>query len=258
MRTLPLILGMVLGLGPGPLTPPPARAAPASPAPPAVTLDARPLGVDVQRSVLPAHRVNPEDPLDWGHGGAVRLALGPQDPTRQEAALAVYPLAGLVEANPGDLGRMLKTELGRLRVLLRTRPARPAGKLPYLLGPPADQVFATGVRYLDFPGGSGVRYLTMYSSDVSPVTSDRLFYTFQGLTSDGRYALVLTYPVRSRRLPATYDAVPAAQRDALSQGVGYPAYLARTAQALGSAPPADFSPSLDRLDAVVRSLRVRP
>ncbi|WP_157465182.1 hypothetical protein [Deinococcus apachensis] len=252
MRTPLLILGAVLGLGLG------AHLAWAAPTPPAVTLDTRPLGVAVHKTVLPAHRVNPEDPLDWGHAAAVHLALGPQDPARQEAALSVYPVAGLVAANPGDLGREVQTQLGRLRTLLKSWPARPSGELPYLLGPPADQVFATAVRYLDFPGGSGVRYLTMYSSDVSPVTSDRLFYTFQGLTEDGKYILVLTYPVSTRRLPANYDAVPPGQRDALARGVGYPAYLSRTAQMLGATGPADFSPSLGKLDAAVRGIRVGP
>lgn len=255
MRKIVPLLGvavLLFGVGTGP-------GSAASPTPASsVTVDARPLGVTVRRSVLPAHTADPEDPLDWGHAAAVRLALGPQDPNRQEAALTVYPLAGLVAANPGDLGRQVQNELGRLRTLLKTRPARPTGELPFLLGPPAGQVFAARVHYLDFPGGSGVRYLTMYSSDVSPVTSDRLFYTFQGLTADGNHAVVLTFPVSTRLLPATYDAVPAAQRNAISQGVDSPAYLVRTARRLETATAADFSPTLDRLDAVTRSLRLRP
>ncbi|WP_407569884.1 hypothetical protein [Deinococcus altitudinis] len=224
---------------------------------PAVSIDSQPLGVSVRRTVIPAYTFMTTDPLEHGHPAFVRLALGSQDPNRQEAVLSVYPLAGLLSTNPGDEGRRIQAQISRLRTLIKTRTNKVQGELPYLLEPNSSQVFAAAPRYLDFPGASGLRYLTMYSFDASPVTNDRMFYTFQGLTTDGRYALVLTYPVSTRHLPANDDAVPSALRTALEQGVGYSAYLTRTARTLSAARPADFSPPLDKLDAVARSIRIR-
>ncbi len=224
---------------------------------PNVSVDPRVLGVAVRPSVVPAHAFTPDDPIEQGHPAFVHLAFGPQDPNRQEAALSVYPLAGLLKANQGSEGQQFRHQFAQLQLLIRTRPGKIQGELPYLLEPDAGQVFTSGVRYLNFAGGSGLRYLTMYSSDVSPVTSDRVFYTYQGLTSDGRYALVLTYPVSTRLLPATYDAVPVPLRTALAQGTGYSAYLSRTVRTLAAARPGDFTPALDKLDALVASIRIR-
>ena len=61
------------------------------------------------------------------------------------------------------------------------------GEIPIL--PPADaaQVLKARVKLLSFHGGKGFAFLTAYAQDDVPVANDALFYTFQGLTDDGRY-----------------------------------------------------------------------
>ena len=51
----------------------------------------------------------------------------------------------------------------------------------------AAQVFHAQTKYLDFNDGSGVGFVTYYAQDVSPVTRDQIFYSFQGLTDNGKY-----------------------------------------------------------------------
>jgi hypothetical protein len=97
--------------------------------------------------------------------------------------LNVYPVAGLIAQYPG-MRDGVRTEIGSLRAPLGERPA-PAdirGELPFLPLPFAGQVLSAAVKYLDFPGGRGVRYLVAYSQDVSPLSREQVFYTFQGLT----------------------------------------------------------------------------
>ena len=58
------------------------------------------------------------------------------------------------------------------------------------------------MRYLDFPS-DGVRFITRYAQDVSPVTNQSVFFTFQGLTSDGQHYVSLFWPVDTSSLPNT-------------------------------------------------------
>ncbi|WP_045235306.1 hypothetical protein, partial [Deinococcus pimensis] len=150
-----------------------------------------------------------------------------------------------------------------LRALLRARPALPSrdATLPYLPTAFAGQVLHGAVRFLDFPGGAGVRYLVAYSQEVAPLTRGQVFYTFQGLTRDGKYLVSLDHPVDVPFLPRDLfgAGVPARERDLLATlerggtdvDAAYRAYtrdVARQLDALGA------SPALARLDAVARSV----
>lgn len=74
-----------------------------------------------------------------------------------------------------------------------------------LVLPPIEsiQVFWSQIRYLAFADGAGVRFVTRYAMEASPTTNENIFYTFQGLTSDGRYYIAVFYPVTARGLPET-------------------------------------------------------
>ena len=66
-------------------------------------------------------------------------------------------------------------------------------------------MFLSKPEYLKFENGSGVRYLTMYGQGFAPINNHDLFYSFQGLTADGRYWVSVIMPVNHPSLQATYD-----------------------------------------------------
>ncbi|BDP44179.1 hypothetical protein DAETH_41480 (plasmid) [Deinococcus aetherius] len=230
----------------------------ATPALPKVTFDARPLGVTATVRTVGAQKR--EDTPDFFPPRHVRVALGPQGDEVRE--LNVYPVAGLIAQYPG-MRDGVRTEIGSLRALLRERPvpAEIRGELPFLPLPFAGQVLSAAVKYLDFPGGRGVRYLVGFSQDVSPLSREQVFYTFQGITNDGRHYVSLQYPVPLKELPQ--DAFSGPNRpvmDALNSGdqarasAAWKAYLARTKGQLNALAN---DPRLTKIDTFVGSLRIR-
>ena len=141
-----------------------------------------------------------------------------------------------------------------LQALLAARPTNPEA-IPVFPVFPANQTFRAQVRYLDFPSGSGVRFITRYAQDVSPVTNQSVFFTFQGLTSDGQHYVSLFWPVDTSSLPNTdEEALGGQSYEAWAQQ--YDAYLARTVQTLNGLPPDAFTPDLTLLDEMLETLTI--
>src|SRR5581483_3832785 len=102
----------------------------------------------------------------------------------------VYPVDGLKK-----LDSSVAKGVESLQALLKEKPTNPQGDIFVFPLVPSAQGMRTQVRYLDFVNGSGVRFVTYYSQDISPVTNDRVFYTFQGITLDGKWYVSVFFPV---------------------------------------------------------------
>ena len=187
------------------------------------------------------------------------MTLGP---TGADRTLSVYSVSGLIDQYPA-VRDGVQTEIGSLQALLKERPApnQIRGELPFLPLPFAGQLLGAAVRYLEFPGGRGVRYLTAYSHEVAPLTRGQVFYTFQGLTTDGRHYVSLRYPVSLKELPlevntgANQAVVEAlASGDQARASAAWKAYLTRTKAQLDRL---SNDPRLNSIDTFVRSLRIR-
>lgn len=101
---------------------------------------------------------------------------------------------------------------------------------------------------------SGFRFVGRWMQSPNPVTNQGLRYVYQGFTNDGRYLVAFFSPIGTSALPATSGDVPA---DQMSQFNSDPAaYMAAQAEALNKLAPADWQPIIDKLDAVVASLRI--
>jgi hypothetical protein len=162
----------------------------------------------------------------------------------------VYP----VMTFPTDSNQPFAQGLQNLRAVLAARPNAPAGNLPMLPIVTASQILRSQVQYLDFPGGSGIRYVTAAGLDVSPLSESALFYTFQGLTSDGGYYIAGVFPVMSGLLPATPEPLNSDQYNQFA--ANYPAYIADLTQKLDGLAPQSFSPDLTLLDRLFQSLKI--
>lgn len=179
-----------------------------------------------------------------------------------EGRIYITPIAGL-DARRNEL---YLTEVARIRDLLDRRPAvvatggNPTDGLPRLtLFQEAQgvQYFLSRIEYFDFQNGTGVRYVTEYTWENWPATNESLEYVYQGLTADGRCAVSIYLPIRHPYLPDhPAEQTTQAEREAFLNK--YASYLSGITQALDSAAPADFTPNLGHLDALVKSLRVAP
>lgn len=125
--------------------------------------------------------------------------------------------------------------------------------LPFLPMYNAAQVMHSQVEYLEFKNGSGVRFLTQFDQAPIPINNMELNYTFQGLTSDGKYYIAAVFPVNQADLPDT-DQVNAQQQSDLE---AFPAYLDETVAWLENQPDVSFTPNLSELDALVQTIKVK-
>ncbi len=160
----------------------------------------------------------------------------------------IYPTAGLRAIDPA-----VAEQVDALQHLLNDRPADLPQTLPVFPPFNAAQVFHAQERYLDFQGGSGIRFVTYYAQDVAPILRDRIFYTFQGLTSDGQHYVTVFWPLKTKLLPATDEqAFGGKSYDAWAQG--FEQYLNDTASMLDSLMPAGYTFDLTLIDGIVATL----
>jgi hypothetical protein len=164
-----------------------------------------------------------------------------------EPRIEVYPVAEF-EA----ISESAAKTIADLRQLTVDRPAAPE-RIPFLPAIDAGQVMRAQVAYLDFEGGTGVRFLTQYAQGRIPVNNHELFYTFQGLTDEGNAYVAAILPVSHPRLPPNQRAYQG-DLDALVRN--YDAYIARIEEQLSAQDASSFTPGLDQLDALIRSLEV--
>ena len=141
--------------------------------------------------------------------------------------------------------------IAQLTQLLADKPATISGTLPILPQIPGSQVFHAQTKYLTFKSGAGVRYLTRYTFDVSPIANDNLFYTFQGLSSDGQHYIAFYYPIKASALPAESANAKAEQAE---MDKDYDAYITKTVTALDKLAASGFTPELAKLDGLIESL----
>ncbi len=133
----------------------------------------------------------------------------------------------------------------------------PGGTLPFLNPHESAQVLFAQYQVLHFPSGSGIRYLTQHAQNITVVDNNDLFYTYQGLTSDGSYAITAILPVSSPILPNHGDTYPGGETYQQFSD-NFDTYIADTKAQLDAQPPANYSPSLPLLDALVQSIRIHP
>jgi hypothetical protein len=127
--------------------------------------------------------------------------------------------------------------------------------LPHLPPVAAGQVLRAQISTIDMSTGTGIRYLTAYSQDVSPMTDDRIQYTYQGTTSaDGKsgYYIALTFPIKTgvlpTEIPTDFD------YDIFSKN--YFKEMNATIQKIDALDANVFDPTLTQLDDLVKSIKI--
>lgn len=231
-------------------------------APDQVTVDPGTMAASVSGHVRPGLDYNPNAIPDLnGDPPHIRLTFDDQVLPNWTA---IYPELPQILVFPVELYKTMyrriglyefEKEIDNLQSVIEEKPETLDVSIPLMPAIPAAQTFAAQVKYLAFEGGQGIRFITHYAQDAAPITNDRIFYTFQGVTDDGKYLVSVYHPIATVLLPDDYQAANVdANYDVFVQN--FDSYLQHTVLAMDESKPADFSPSLDDLDAMVQSIQV--
>ena len=166
--------------------------------------------------------------------------------------LYVYPVQEFSQINEGAA-----QIISDLQALL-ANPSNPLpNQLPFLPLFNAAQMFSAKAQIISFQNGTGVRFLTQYGQAYYPVNNKYLFYTFQGLTSDGKYYVAAILPINAAFLAADENPASPIPQDGIPFNMDQPQqYFDAVIQKLNSTDPNAFTPGLPSLDALIQSVTV--
>ncbi len=202
------------------------------------------LAKEVQAVVQPAVPAEPDGPYWIGNPEFVQFKFGGYvlPKTFHEPRIEIYPTADFRKIN-----KQAGLTIDDLQKYLKNRSMPANGKMPFLPIFNAAQALDVAVKNLNFQNGTGVRYLTQYDQGPMSINNNELFYTYQGLTKDGRYYVAAILPISNPILPADSRTNPPSD---------YLKYIASTTQKLESQSPSSYQPDLSSLDALIESLTV--
>jgi hypothetical protein len=109
-------------------------------------------------------------------------------------------------------------------------------------------IFHALEKPLSFQNGNGTRALEAFGQSYYGVSNESLKYAFRGYSVDKQYGVYVQIPVRTASLP---DTTPT-----LLLTTDVQEYNQQTTQSVNTLTPADFTPNLDLLDALVASIQV--
>jgi hypothetical protein len=110
-------------------------------------------------------------------------------------------------------------------------------------------IFDAQSKALTFQNGSSDRGLETFGQSHYGVSNESLKYVFRGYTKDKQYGIYVQAPVHTSSLPDVAPALDFNSQEVLD-------YNQKMTEALNALGPADFTPNLDLLDALVESISV--
>jgi hypothetical protein len=163
----------------------------------------------------------------------------------------VYPLQDYTTLLPDVVPPMVSA----LQALIGGGSAPERG-LPFLPAMSGIQAIVARYQVVSFSNGSGIRFITQSNSGIVPVNNQAMFYTFQGLSSDGKYWVSAILPVSSPLVMADGKNPPnGMSMDQFT--AGYSTYMSDLLAKFNDN-AAGFTPDLAVLDALVASIKVQP
>jgi hypothetical protein len=229
-------------------------------------LDGLTLTIPACLSMVPALTILPAQPYDDNAGP--RMVY----PQHRQISFSGYALTGkffepiirvfpVAEYEP--MHTTAASSIKRMREVLATRTIEPKNTIPLLPGYNAMQVFHAQVKFMDFQNGTGLRWLTELAQYSAPVNNRDLFYSYQGMTSDGKYWLSIMLPVNAAYLQETWDSTEVPQGGLVQPAPGSPnwseelkSYYTLMLGMLNNTPDSEFSPALDCLDKLATSVSI--
>ncbi|MBK9924364.1 MAG: helix-turn-helix transcriptional regulator [Anaerolineales bacterium] len=183
----------------------------------------------------------------------------PLKDTTYQPQIRVFSTQDYVQMSPEA-----EAMVNELQGIVKTQQFQADKMLPFLPIQRAAQVMHTQEKFVSFINGKGVRYITLYSQAAFPIQNlshMELLYTFQGLSSDGKYYVSIVMPVNLKYVtvdeatdsPFPEHGIPFNWDNPNPED--YPNYLEKAVVML-SHKNNPFNPSLEVLDELVQSLAV--
>jgi len=168
------------------------------------------------------------------------------------ATLSIFP----VQAYTALMPDYISGRVSELQALL-SGGLPGTSSLPFLPTWNAAQTFHSNYSLFPFLNGGGIRFLTLYAQYAAPVNNQDLFYTYQGLTTDGQFWVAAILPINHVMLPETADPPPGGMTfDQFA--ANYETYIADMTSQLEAQLPNSFTPTLTALDALIYSISIQP
>jgi hypothetical protein len=167
--------------------------------------------------------------------------------------ISVYPTVPYAAENPGAAYSIQQLK----EILLGKIPLSQTDALPVIPDAHAAQVFASQEKIIHFNGGSGLRIITQYQSDVRPVNNAQLFYLFQGLSRDGRYYILARLWTTLPFLPADANSDSPVPAGGIPFSMSNENYIQQITDLINATPSDQFNPTLNTLDSLIQSISIQ-
>ncbi len=170
--------------------------------------------------------------------------------------LFIYPAQEYASANPTAAESIKRLQA----VLAKPNVQYTNDVLPYVPFYNAGQVFAAQEKVVQFKGGSGLRVITQYAQDVSPINNSGLFYHFEGLTADGKYYVIVILPTNLPSLPGDNNPASVVPTGGIpfpsnnAPGSSFEDYFKQVTELIDNSAADRFTPALSTLDALIQSI----
>jgi len=169
-----------------------------------------------------------------------------------EPQISIYPVKEYTQINDS-----IQAVISNLQTVLAAKQTSPNEPIPFVPLQNANQDFHAQEKFLTFKNGTGIRFVTQFDQAPLPINNTSMFYTFQGLTTDGEYYVSVSLPVNLGYLPA--DDKPNSPTP--PNGIpfdwehieNFPNYLSTAVERLRQ-PDNSFQPQLETLDSLVESI----
>lgn len=217
-------------------------------------------GGDSQGKIVPAEKGEP-GAIGWVGPAPEYFQFTfsgyPLASTFHRPTILVYPVKEYAKINPpvAEISDKLKSAMDTSTVVVEGAFGQ---GLPFLPMWNAAQVFSARQSFFPFQNGRGLRYLTAYAQAIMPVDNSSLFYTYQGLTADGLYYVVGIFPITHSQLESPDNLSAFAGLQQTGDVQKYQTYLNSMINQIEGWNANEFTPRLDDLDAMMRSVSVNP
>ena len=222
---------------------------------------------DVTKEVVPEHRLEAADQKPEGVGPRHVRFMFELGEEYNKAELLVFA----IDEFPGAYGvdsesvEHIKKESDALRKVLKDPTYRLDGDIPHLPFEDVAANFYVKVREFDFQNGDGVLFVTHWEHGVDFISNRNLLYRFEGLTADGKFYVTAEMPVSVGFLPDNpsefegYTEKDLTDLMANSNGATakHEAYIKSIATRLEKLNSNDYSPALEKFEAVISSLSIK-
>jgi len=168
-----------------------------------------------------------------------------------QPVISVFPVQRYIELLPD----VVNPDVSALQELIAGGTPG-SNDIPILPLQNARQLFLAQFAVLQFQSGSGVGYVTQYAQAYVPINNHELFFSFQGLTSDGKYWISIIVPISH---PSLWEAEGDPNNTIWTTINDNPdAYYSHIAEGLNAQLPRSFVPTIVLLDALIKSITIQP